>query len=131
MRTWSRETGSAVPSRLSLLISIFRLNPVLTYGVPPDFRSGVHSFIDTVIRHRASPEFIGSRHCVPMARVCRHRTKRVLPWMVTIDQSICASFSHTHSWYEALHPRLLIVHFLHRHPSDPRPNVTIQLNSTS
>ena len=28
---WSRETGSAVPSRVSLLISILRLNMVLTY----------------------------------------------------------------------------------------------------
>ena len=27
---WSRETGSAVPSRVSLLISILRLNLVLT-----------------------------------------------------------------------------------------------------
>ena len=34
---WSREMGSAVPSRVSLLISIFRLNLVLiTYGIPPD-----------------------------------------------------------------------------------------------
>ena len=36
------ETGSAVPSRVSLLISILRLNLVLTYGIPPGFRGGVH-----------------------------------------------------------------------------------------
>ena len=42
---WSRETGSAVPSRVSLLISILRLNLVLTYGIPPEFRDGVHLFI--------------------------------------------------------------------------------------
>ena len=41
----SRETGSAVPSRVSLLISILRLNLVLTFGIPPEFRSGVHLFI--------------------------------------------------------------------------------------
>ena len=42
LRIWSRETGSAVPSRVSLLISIPRLNLVLlTYGVPPEFRGGV------------------------------------------------------------------------------------------
>ena len=35
---WSRETGSAVPSRVSLLISILRLDLVLTYGIPPEFR---------------------------------------------------------------------------------------------
>ena len=41
LRIWSRETGSAVPSRVSLLISILRLNLVLTYGIPPEFRGGV------------------------------------------------------------------------------------------
>ena len=44
-RIQSRETGSAVPSRVSLLISILRLNLVLTYGIPPDFRGGVPLFI--------------------------------------------------------------------------------------
>ena len=44
-RIWSRETGSAVPSRVSLLISMLRLNLVLTYGIPPDLRGGVHLFI--------------------------------------------------------------------------------------
>ena len=67
LRIWSRETGSAVTSRASLLISILRLNLVLTYGIPPEFRGGVHLFIITAIRHRVSPEFIGSRTCVPMA----------------------------------------------------------------
>ena len=38
----SRETGSAVPSRVSLLISIPRLSLVLTYGIPPEFRGGAH-----------------------------------------------------------------------------------------
>ena len=42
LRIWSREAGSAVPSRVSLLISILRLNLVLTYGIPPEFRAGVH-----------------------------------------------------------------------------------------
>ena len=45
LRIWSRETGSAVPSRFSLFISILRLNLVLTYGNPPEFRGGVLSFI--------------------------------------------------------------------------------------
>ena len=45
LEIWSRETGSAVPSRVSLLISILRLNLVLTYGIPPEFRGGVHLFI--------------------------------------------------------------------------------------
>ena len=42
---WSRETDSAVPSRVSLLISILRLNLVLTYGIPPEFRGGVHELL--------------------------------------------------------------------------------------
>ena len=37
-----------------------------TYGIPTDFRGGVHIFIKTAIRYRASPEFMGSRNCVPM-----------------------------------------------------------------
>ena len=56
---------SAVPSRVSLLISILRLNLVLTYGVPSEFRGG--SIYETAIRHRVSHEFIGSRNCVPLA----------------------------------------------------------------
>ena len=42
-----------------------------------------------------------------LPRVRRHRTskpqgssERVLPWQVTMDQLIFASFSHTHYWYE-------------------------------
>ena len=43
LRIWSRETGSAVSFRVILLIiSILRLNLVLTYGIPPEFRGGVH-----------------------------------------------------------------------------------------
>ena len=42
---WSREMGSTVPSRVSLLIAILRLNLVLTYGIPPEFRDGVHLLI--------------------------------------------------------------------------------------
>ena len=41
----SRETGPVVPSRVSLLMSILRLNLMLTYGIPPEFRGGVHLFI--------------------------------------------------------------------------------------
>ena len=37
LRNGSGETGSAVPSRVSLLISIPWLNLVLIYGIPPEF----------------------------------------------------------------------------------------------
>ena len=42
LRILSRETGSAVPSRVTLLISVLRLNLVHTCGIPPEFRGGVH-----------------------------------------------------------------------------------------
>ena len=45
MTIWSRETGSAVPSRVSLLISMLRLNLVLTHGNPSDFREGVQMYL--------------------------------------------------------------------------------------
>ena len=44
LRIWSSETGSAVLSRVSLLVSILRLNLGFTYGIPPEFRGGVHLF---------------------------------------------------------------------------------------
>ena len=67
LRIGCHETGSAVPSCVSLLISILRLNLVLLNEIPPDFRGGVYSFIYTAIYHRVCPEFIVSRNCVPMA----------------------------------------------------------------
>ena len=58
--------GSAVPSRVSLIISILRLDLMLTYVIfLPS--SAVASIYETAIRHRVSPEFIGSRNSVPMA----------------------------------------------------------------
>ena len=37
--------GFSLPSRVSLLISLLRLNLVLTYGILPEFSGGVHLFI--------------------------------------------------------------------------------------
>ena len=34
---------------------------------PPEFREGVHFLFKITIRHMVSPEFIGSRNCVPTA----------------------------------------------------------------
>ena len=49
---------------------------------------------------------IAYRWC-SLPRVRRHRaskpsgsSERVLPWLVTMDQLICASLSHIHYWYE-------------------------------
>ena len=108
LRIWSREMGSAVPSRVSLLISILRLNLVLTYGIPPEFRGGVHMKPPYAIG--SVPSLSG--HAIAyrwrsLPRVRRHRaskpqgsSERVLPWQITMDQLIFASLSHTHYWYE-------------------------------
>ena len=104
--------GSVISSRVSLLTSIIRLDLVLTYGIPPVFRGGVHLFI--LNRHTPSGQ---SR----VYRVTQLRTDgihyrkpagigpvnlKIVPneccrGQVTMDQLICASLSHTHYyWYE-------------------------------
>ena len=68
MRVWSRELGSAVPSRVSPLILHTQAESDVTYGNPlplPAFRYGFHQ--NHAMRHRASTEFIIARNCVPMA----------------------------------------------------------------
>ena len=53
----------AVPSRVSLLNSILRLNLVFGYGIPPEFRGGVHLFILTAInKSSGQSRVIGSRN---------------------------------------------------------------------
>ena len=90
---------------------MLRLNLVLTHGIPPEFRGGVHLF--------KPPSGIGSApsllsHAIAyrwrsLPRVRRHRankpqgsSERVLPWQVTLDESTCASFSHTLYWHEVV-----------------------------
>ena len=105
------ETGSAVPSRVSLLIlhtqaesgayfrdssRVPRRRPFI-YIKPP---YAIGSFPSL------SGQAIVYRWC-SLLRVRRHRasapqgsSKRVLPWQVTMDQLMFASLSHIHSWYE-------------------------------
>ena len=70
LRIWSRETGSAVPSRVGPLIPQTRLNIGAYSGVPlppairdidydDDYDNGVHPY--------RQPPFIGPRKHVPMA----------------------------------------------------------------
>ena len=44
LKIWSRETGSAAPSRVSLLISILKAESG-AYEIPLEFRGGVHLYI--------------------------------------------------------------------------------------
>ena len=84
---------------------------VLTYGIPPEFRDGLHLFI--LNRHTPSGQSRVYRvtqlrtdgvHCRESASTGpskpRGNSKQVLPWQVTMDQLICASLFHTHHWYE-------------------------------
>ena len=92
---------------VSLLISILRLNLVLTYGIPPEFRGGVHLFISN--RHtplgqcrfyRVMQLRTDAVHCRESAGTGPVNLKvvssnRLLPWQVTRDQLICASSINT------------------------------------
>ena len=73
--------------------------------------ASIYLFKTAKLRHRFGPEYIGSHALAyrwrSLPRVRRHRaskpqgsSKQVLPWQVTMEQSICASLSHTHYyWY--------------------------------
>ena len=70
LRIDSRETGSAVPSRVSLLI----LHTQAEYGAYSQDSSRFprrRAIIYTANRQRISPEFIRSRNCIPMGVYCR------------------------------------------------------------
>ena len=71
LRIWSCETGSAVPSRISLLISILRLNLVLTYGIPPEFRGGVHSLSVHIMCYILMQQYIYVQTMYPVAPVAQ------------------------------------------------------------
>ena len=58
---------SPVPRQSAHLYKFSRLNLVLSNGIPHESRGGVHLFIQTAIRHRVSPVYIGSRNSIPMA----------------------------------------------------------------
>ena len=60
---WSRETGSAVSSHVSLLISVLRLNLVLAYGIPPEFR---HSCLQSKNRANFLSPVVCSNKCLEL-----------------------------------------------------------------
>ena len=66
LRIWCRETGSAVPFRFSLFILHTQFQSGAYSRDSPDFHGGVHLHIPTYAIG-SSPEFIGSRNCVPMS----------------------------------------------------------------
>ena len=102
--------GSAVPRQLAHLHTQAEYGALLITGFLPSSEATSVYLFKTTIRHRVSPEFIGSRNCVPMAFTAEsppaqgHKTQgsseSVLPCRVAMDQLICVSLSHTHYWYE-------------------------------
>ena len=97
--------GRPIPRHAACLFSIARLNLVLTYGISPDFRGGVHLFIQTAIRHRVSSKFIGPHaiayrwRSLPIVR--RRRASKPQGsssngccLCITMKQLICLSFPH-------------------------------------
>ena len=107
LRIWSRETGSAVPSRVSPLISILRLNLVLTYEILLEFRGGVHLFIYNHHTpsgqsrvYRVTQLRIDGVHCLPRVRrngasKPQGSSERVLPWQVTMCVRVCVFSSYS------------------------------------
>ena len=97
-------TGLDIPSRVSLLISILRLNLVLLTDSSRVPRRRPFIYMKPPYAIRSVPSLSG--HAIAyrwrsLPRVCRHRAnkpqrsfERVLPWQVTLDQLICASRSH-------------------------------------
>ena len=104
----------APPSSVSLLIPILKLNMVLTYGIPPDFRGGVHLIVflppyamvsvpslsgHAIAYQWRSLHYRESADTGPVnLKVVEFQTGAVLPWQVTMDQFICASLSHAHDY---------------------------------
>ena len=81
----SRETCSSVPSRVSLPISILRLNLVLTNGIPPEFRDGVQLFVVPYLSPRRDILFalLGYRQ-TPFFRFVARGTCNKLFFMVIV-----------------------------------------------
>ena len=64
-----------------------------THGSPPHFRGGIHLFIYTAIRHLVSPEFIGSRNCVPIAFTAESPPARsVVLKVVPVTDAVLAGY---------------------------------------
>ena len=72
LRIWSRETVSAVPSRVSLLTYTHNTQAESGAYLQRDYsrvpKRRPFIYLKTTVRHRVSPvELIGSRNCVSMA----------------------------------------------------------------
>ena len=100
--------GSLVPRKPAHISILLRLNMVLTYWIPPEFRDGVHFFFN---RHntlsgqsrvyRVTQMLTNGVHCRESAGTGPVINLNVVPndsyqGKVTMGQLICASLSHAH-----------------------------------
>ena len=110
LRIWSRETGSAVLSRIGLLISILELNLVLPQRDSSRFprrRPSLYLYRYAIGSVPSLSSHAIAYRCRSLPRVRRHRASKPQGrssngccLCITIDQLRCASLSHTHYWYE-------------------------------
>ena len=108
LRIWSRETGLAVPSRVSLFIlhtkaefgAYLRDSSRVPQRRPCLFILNHHTPSGQSRVYRVTQLRTDGVRCRESAGTgpvnLRGSSERVLPWQVTIDQLICASLSHTH-----------------------------------
>ena len=75
LKIWSRETGSAVPSRVSSLI--LHTQAEFTHGLHSRAPLSATASFYTFNHHRVNPEFIGSRKYVPVALTDASRPAQV------------------------------------------------------
>ena len=99
------------PSRLASAcsFSILKLNMVLTCGIPTDFHGGVHFFM-LPYAIESVPSLSGNTFAYRWRSLPKIRRQRAgqpqggssngCCVCITMYQSMCASFSRTHYWYE-------------------------------
>ena len=102
LKNWSRETGSAIPSGVSVLIFHTQAESG-AYSRDSSRVPWQRRFIYTVILHRVSLELIGPSDCVPMAFTAESPPdtglERVLPFQVSQRTNFYAPlFSHAQYW---------------------------------
>ena len=102
----TRETGSAVPSRVSLLIYLHTQAEYVAYLRDSSRVPRRRPFMKPPYAIGSVPNLSG--HAIAyrwrsLPSVRRHRaskpqgsSERMLPWQITMDQLIFASLSHTH-----------------------------------
>ena len=105
LRIWFRETGSAVPSRVSLLISILRLNLVLTHGILLISAAPSIYLFKTAIR---TPSGQSRVYRVTQLRAdgihCRESASTGPVNLKVVPNECCLSRSPWTNWYAPLFP---------------------------